>query len=74
MKILRRKSDVVLPAIEQDEKHSDKGESIRGISKNLTTLDFIGLVALTVLLPVWSVAHLIDGDNRHDDVDKIKKE
>ncbi len=45
MRILRRKSNVVLPVTEQDAKHSDKDESIKVISKSLTTLDFIGLVA-----------------------------
>jgi len=76
MKILRRKSNVVLPVIEQDAKHSDKVESIRGIPENLTTWDFIGLVALTVLLPVWSAGLRIDEDNRREnqDIDNIKKE
>lgn len=73
MRILRRKSVVVLPVIEQDEKHSDKDESTRGTGKSLTTLDFIGLVALTVLLPVWSAGLRIGGDS-HRGVDKEKKE
>jgi len=76
MRILRRKSNVVLPVTEQDAKHSDKDESIKVISKSLTTLDFIGLVALTVLLPVWSAGLRIDEDNRRENqgIDKIKKE
>ncbi len=74
MKILRRKSDVVLLEIEQTEKQNAKVEFIR--DKKWTTLDFIGLAALTMFQHVLFQGLLIDEDNRrgNQDIDKIKKE
>ena len=74
MKILRRKSDVASPGTGQDAKPLDRAEFIRETPKNLTTLDFIGLVALTVLQPVLFHVLRTGEDNPHERVDKINKE
>ncbi len=70
MRILRRKSDVVLPVTEQDEKQSVKVEFTKAMEKNLTTWDIIGLVVLTAFLPVLFHAPQTDDDNPHGRVDK----
>lgn len=74
MKILQRKSDGALHVTAQDEKPLSKAEFTRVTPRSLTTLDFIALVALTVLQPVLFHALRTDEDNPQERVDKIKEE
>lgn len=73
MRIDQHKSGDVLLVTERDEKQKLRDECIRVTVRSLTTLDFIGLVALTMFQHALPLGQLIDDANRqlnHDAVDK----
>jgi len=63
MRKLLRKSNVEKLGIEPDAKHSRQDEYTKETRKNLTTLDTIGLVALTVFPLGLFLSMLMSSDN-----------
>lgn len=75
MKTGQRRFDDASQETGQDEKHLNRAEFTREMPKSLTTWDFIGLVALTVLQPVLFLGQQTDDDNRQENqgIDKKKE-
>ena len=63
MKIGRTKYVDGLQEIGHDEKQLEKAEFVRATAKNLTMLDIIGLVVLTMFQPALNLAQLTGDDS-----------
>ena len=71
MKILPLKSSVEKQEIKQDGKPCDQVEFTKGITKNLTTLDTIGLVVLSMWPSVLFQGMRIESDSRRENNAKL---
>ena len=69
MRIDQLKSSVEKQETKQDEKLCEPERFTKGTARNLTTLDTIGLVALTAFLLVLSQGTRIGLDSRKEKVD-----
>ena len=70
MKTHQHKLDDVSLVTEQDERLFVTAECVNGTARNLTMLDIIGLVVLTMFQHALQVGRQIEDDNPQERVDK----